>query len=79
MINKTTTKPARTSGIRIKSHVKAGGTQMQHNQAVKGLRIKSHVKAGGMSMQHNQAAKGLRVKSGVKAGGIKLTDILVSG
>ena len=41
MISKTT-----TSGVRIKSRVKAGGGDWQHNQAAKGLRVKSRIKAG---------------------------------
>ena len=33
--------------MKIKSKIKAGGTQMQHNQTVaRGLRVKSNVKAG---------------------------------
>ena len=50
VINKTTTKRATTRGIRIKSHVKASGMSMQHNQAAKGLRVKSGVKAGGIRL-----------------------------
>ena len=54
--------------MRVKSSVKAGGVDGQHNQTVNGVRVKSKVKAGGMDTQHNQSVKGLRVKSGVKAG-----------
>jgi hypothetical protein len=68
VINKTT-----TSGVRIKSHVKAGEPGMlNHNQAAKGLRVKCRVKAGQIGLNHNQAARGVRIKSGVKAGDVKV-------
>jgi hypothetical protein len=68
-----------TSGVRIKSCIKAGGSNgkinvsitnfgMNHNQTAEGLRVKTRVKAGSIGMNHNQAARGVRVKSGVKAG-----------
>jgi hypothetical protein len=74
VISKTT-----TSGVRIKSRIKAGRGKGgacpdemcmgNHNQTTKGLRIKSGVRAGGLdTTNHNQTAKGLRVKSRVKAG-----------
>jgi hypothetical protein len=34
--------------------VKAGGFEVNHNQAVKGLRVKSNVRSGGPVIQHNQ-------------------------
>lgn len=36
--------------VPVKTKVKAGGTNMQHNQTVmpKGLKVKSHLKAGGI-------------------------------
>ena len=40
--------------MRVKSNVKAGGVQLNHNQTAKGLRVKSSVKAGGISWNHNQ-------------------------
>ena len=42
--------------MRVKSNVKAGGLQWNHNQAVKGLRVKSSVKAGNdrIILNHNQ-------------------------
>jgi hypothetical protein len=67
--------------MKVKSNVKAGGMNLQHNQTMaRGLRVKSKVRAGGSQLNHNQTvARGLKVKSGVKAGGVRLTDILVSG
>jgi hypothetical protein len=38
--------------MKTKSHVKAGGVNLNHNQA--GLPIRSRVKAGGVSVNHNQ-------------------------
>ena len=52
VISNTTSKTAATSGVRIKSHVKAGGISMQHNQAAKDLRVKSRVKAGSYIKKH---------------------------
>ena len=40
--------------MRIKTKVKAGGVNLNHNQAVKGLRVKSKVKAGGQDLNHCQ-------------------------
>ena len=65
------------AGMKVKSNIKAGGLQINHNQTVsKGLRVKSSVKAGTMGgfygNNHNQTiakSSGLRVKSSVKAGG----------
>ena len=59
--------------MRIKSNVKAGGKNLNHNQTISsGLRIKSNVKAGTdqgrIMMNHNQTLRALRVKSNVKAG-----------
>jgi hypothetical protein len=68
MISKTKGTTRTESGVRIKSRVRAGGTQMQHNQAAQGVRVKSRVRAGRIVSNHNQTARGLRVKSHVKAG-----------
>ena len=60
--------------MNIKSNVKAGGTEHQHNQTVaRSLKVKSGVKAGiggvKFTSNHNQTVtRGLGVKSGVKAG-----------
>ena len=76
---KTTNKQrSNNAGMKVKSNVKAGGVNMQHNQTVtRGVRVKSGVKAGGVNLQHNQTiareSKGLRVKSHVKAGGKPIT------
>ena len=40
--------------MRVKSSVKSGGIQFNHNQTVGGLRVKSSVKAGGRSLNHSQ-------------------------
>lgn len=40
--------------MRIKSNVKAGGSDINHNQAVKGLRVKSSIRAGKLATNHNQ-------------------------
>ena len=66
--------------MKIKTNVKAGGTQLQHNQIVaRGLKVKTNVKAGRITANHNQTtARGLKVESGVKAcgksGEIKVSD-----
>ena len=56
--------------MKIKTNVKAGGMNMQHNQTMaRGLKVKTGVKAGGINMQHNQTmARELKVKTRVKAG-----------
>ena len=44
--------------MKVKSDVKAGGLNLNHNQTVsrgsKGLRVKANVKAGGWRINHNQ-------------------------
>jgi hypothetical protein len=42
--------------MKVKTKVKAGYIERQHNQTVKGLRVKSKVKAGidGVTLNHNQ-------------------------
>ena len=49
--------------MKVKTHVKAGGTSMNHNQTLlrdrgpaprQGLKVKTHVKAGGVKVNHNQ-------------------------
>lgn len=48
-------KPAQTSGLMIKTHVKAGGTY-NHNETLArptGLKVKTHVQAGGRA-NHNE-------------------------
>ena len=70
MISTKPSKAATKRGVRIRSHVKAGGVHMQHNQAAKGLRVKSRVKAGlrQIGLNHNQAGRGIRIKSRIRAG-----------
>mgnify|MGYP003578864713 CR=1 FL=1 len=51
----------------IKTNVKAGGMQLQHNET---LAVRSNVKAGGLnSYNHNET---LAVRSHVKAGGLTI-------
>jgi hypothetical protein len=66
--------------MKIKSNVKAGLLQGNHNQtASRGLKVKTNVKAGvhpepkrhggEMTTNHNQTvSRGLKVKTNVKAG-----------
>ena len=57
------------SKMRIKSNVKAGGSQLNHSQTIRSLKVKSGVKAGRIVSNHNQTVtRGLRVKTNVKAG-----------
>jgi len=58
------------TSMKIKTNVKAGGINLQHNQTVaRALKVKTNVKSGEMTLQHNQTmTRGLKVKSGVKAG-----------
>lgn len=39
--------------MKVKSNVKAGALNDNHNQTVRGIRVKSNVKAGA-SINHNQ-------------------------
>jgi hypothetical protein len=56
--------------MRIKTNVKAGGMNLQHNQTIRSVKVKSGVKAcGGGMLNHSQTVtRGLRVKTNVKAG-----------
>ena len=48
----------RRTSMKIKTNVKAGGIEMQHNQtAARSLKVKSGVKAGGISLNHNQTQR----------------------
>lgn len=46
--------------MKIKTNVKAGGRNLNHNEmlvrdrAMRGLKVKTHVKAGGRSLNHNE-------------------------
>jgi len=66
----TTTAIRRSTDMKIKSNVKAGGMGTQHNQTMtRGLKVKTSVKAGGQGAQRNQTVtRGLKVKTNVKAG-----------
>jgi len=49
----------KSSGLRIKSTVKAGGISFNHNKAA--LKVKSGAKAGGISFNHNKPLLGFSV------------------
>ena len=68
-----------TAGLKVKTQVKVGGTQYNHNQTLlksqaRGLKVKSQIKAGiegHDDIQHNETlvcGKALKVKTQVKAG-----------
>jgi hypothetical protein len=45
--------------MQVKTNVKAGGVNINHNQTLardraKGLRVKTNAKAGGIGVNHNQ-------------------------
>lgn len=43
-----------TKGIKIRTHVRAGGINLNHNaNTVRGLKIRTHVRAGGVNLNHN--------------------------
>jgi hypothetical protein len=51
---------ARPTGLKVKTHVKAGLGGLNHSQTLvrgtrpaTGLKVKTHVKAGGLSSNHN--------------------------
>jgi hypothetical protein len=47
----------RPPGLKIKTKVRAAGSEMQHNQTNQrspGLKIKTKVRAAGSQLQHNQ-------------------------
>jgi hypothetical protein len=66
--------------MKTKTKVKAGGTTLNHNEAlarddVEDLKVRTGVKAGGYN-NHNEAVvsdavgtKGMKVQTGIKAGG----------
>jgi hypothetical protein len=60
--------------MKIKTNVKTGALNSNHNQTVaRGLKANSGVKAGDLAPNHYQTvARSLKVKSGVKAGLIGL-------
>ena len=53
--------PRPAPALKVKTHVKAGGTTQQHNETLvrdtgpaPSLKVKTHVKAGGINPQHNE-------------------------
>jgi hypothetical protein len=73
----TTMKTTTTTGLKVKSTIKAGGIQPpNHNRS--GLKVKTAIKAGGIQPpNHNRS--GLKVKSAIKAGGGMLQNHNRSG
>ena len=46
---------AATTGLKVKTSVKAGGFSTNHNQtAMSGLKVRTNVRAGGLTANHNQ-------------------------
>ena len=75
--------------MKIKTNMKAGDMQHQHNQTVaRGLKVKTNVKAGGgtdapesdrITANHNQTVvRGLKIKTRVKAGASTTGELNVS-
>jgi hypothetical protein len=69
--------------MKIKTHAKAGGMSMQHNQTfARALKVKTSIKAGiGIEgANHNQTVtRGLKVKTNVKAGDPRRTGTITVG
>jgi hypothetical protein len=68
--------------MRVKTTVKAGALQPNHNEAlvrVRGLKVQTSIKAGHwpISTNHNEAlvrVPSLKVQTGIKAGGVIIQD-----
>ena len=57
--------------MKIKTTVKAGGVDNNHNQTMtRGMKVKTNVKAGAWSNHNQTLARGFKVKTNVKAGAI---------
>jgi hypothetical protein len=59
-----------TTGLKVRTSVRAGGFTTNHNQTVaRGLKVRTSVRAGGFTTNHNQTATGgLKVRTNVRAG-----------
>jgi hypothetical protein len=64
--NETLARAATPKGVRVKTRVRAGGKQLNHNETLaacskttRGLKIKTRVKAGGVRLDnHNETLVG---------------------
>jgi hypothetical protein len=55
----------KTTGLKVRAAVKAGGMNFQHNRQA--LKVRAGVRSGGLTYQHNRRA--LKVRAGVRSGG----------
>jgi hypothetical protein len=65
IMNTSINKQPKSSGCKVWTSIRAGGSMLNHNQTVvpheaaaHGLEVKSHVKAGGPRLNHNSTVAG---------------------